>query len=157
MSVKNRLFPVAKVLILTIAVVGLLTVKPVPADAAAPDPVLQWIGIMNDTAIAGLTNPLATTRVTALVAASMFDAVNGIHPRYRSLYVRPHVSGSASQRAAAVEAAYVILSTLYPAQAGTLGTSHDASITAISATERAQSVQAGRASASTILQLRSND
>ena len=161
MSVKNRLFSVAKVLLLITAVVGLLTVKPVPADAAGPDPVLQWIGIMNDTAIAGLTNPLATTRVTALVAASMFDAVNGIHPRYRSLYVRPHVSGSASQRAAAVEAAYVILSTLYPAQAGSLGTSHDASIAAISATERAQSVQAGRAwgqtVASTILQLRSND
>jgi hypothetical protein len=148
-------------LILITPVVGFMTVKPVPAVASAPDPVLQWIGIMNDTVIAGKTNPLATTRVTALVAASMFDAVNGIHPRYESLYVRPKAPGYASQRAAAVEAAYVILSTLYPAQAAPLGTSHDASITAISATEHAQSVQAGRAwgqsVASTILQLRSTD
>lgn len=161
MFAKNRLFSAARVLILITPLAGLITVKPVPAVASVPDPVLQWIGIMNDTVIAGQTNPLASTRVTALVSASMFDAVNGIHPRYTSLYVRPHAPGYASQRAAAVEAAYVILSTLYPAQAGPLGTSHDASITAISGTERAASVQAGRAwgqtVATTILQLRSND
>ena len=49
--------------------------------AAVPDPVLQWIGIMNTTVLAGGTNPLATTRVVALVSGSMFDAVNGIDPR----------------------------------------------------------------------------
>lgn len=161
MFAKNRLFSAARVLILITPLAGLITVKPVPAVASVPDPVLQWIGIMNDTVIAGQTNPLASTRVTALVSASMFDAVNGIHPTYTSLYVRPHAPGYASQRAAAVEAAYVILSTLYPLQAGSLGTSHDASIAAISATERAASVQAGRAwgqaVATTILQLRSND
>lgn len=141
--------------------VGLATVNPTSAAAAAPDSVLQWIGIMNDSVLAGGSSPLASTRVTALVAASMFDAVNGIHPQYRSLYVRPNAPGYASRRAAAVQAAYVVLSAVYPTQAGTLGPKRDASIAAISATERAKSVDAGvawgQSVASAILALRSTD
>jgi hypothetical protein len=116
---------------------------------------------MNDTVLTGASSPLVSTRVTALVGASMFDAVNGIHPVYRSLYVRPNALGYASRRAAAVQAAYFVLSAVYPLQAGSLGTKRDASITAISATESAKSVQAGiawgQAVASAILALRSTD
>jgi membrane-associated phospholipid phosphatase len=151
-------------LLLVILLTSLLTVNPASAMASTPDPVLQWIGIMNDTVLAGGTNPLVTTRVSALVAASMFDAVNGIHPVYQPLYVKPNAPGYASQRAAAVEAAYVILSTVYaasPTLVTSLGTSHDASIAAISATESAKSVLAGRAwgqtVATAILALRSKD
>jgi len=91
----------------------------------------------------------------------MFDAVNGINPQYRALYVKPGAPGNASRRAAAVQAAYVVLSTVYPAQAGTLGPKRDASIAAISATESAKSVQAGVAWGQTvatkILSIRSTD
>ena len=76
--------------LLLVLLTSLLTVNPATAVASTPDPVLQWIGIMNDTVLAGGTNPLVTTRVTALVAASMFDAVNGIHPVYQPLYVKPN-------------------------------------------------------------------
>jgi membrane-associated phospholipid phosphatase len=160
MSVKNRFFPRATLFVIALFV-ALATVNPVPAAASVPDPVLQWIGIMNDTVLAGGSSPLASTRITALVAGSMFDAVNGINPRYRALYVKPNAPGYASRRAAAVQAAYVVLSTVYPAQAGTLGPKRDASIAAISATESAKSVQAGvawgQSVATTILGIRSTD
>ena len=160
MSFGNRSFPTTTLFLITL-LVGLATVNPTPAAASAPDPVLEWIGIMNGAVLTGGSSPLASTRVTALVGASMFDAVNGIHPQYRSLYVRPNAPGYASRRAAAVQAAYVILSTVYPPQAGSLGTKRDASIAVISATENAKSVQAGvawgQSVASSILALRSTD
>jgi membrane-associated phospholipid phosphatase len=160
MSSGNRSFPTATLFLITL-LVGLATVNPTPAAASAPDSVLEWIGIMNGAVLTGGSSPLASTRVTALVGASMFDAVNGIHPVYRSLYVKPNAPGYASRRAAAVQAAYVILSAVYPAQGGSLGTKRDASIAAISATENAKSVQAGvewgQSVASSILALRSTD
>ena len=160
MFLRNRSFPTAT-LFLIVSLVGAVLVGPAPAAAAAPDPVLQWIGIMNDSVITAGTNPLVTNRVAALVGASMFDAENGIHPAYQSLYVKPHAPGYASQRAAAVQAAFVILTAVYPAQAGPLGAKRDASIAAISAEENAKSVQAGVAwgqtVAGTILAVRSTD
>ncbi|MGC1448628.1 MAG: hypothetical protein WA830_01195 [Candidatus Sulfotelmatobacter sp.] len=77
--------------------------------------------------------------------SSVFAAVNGVRTRYRPLYVRPAAPRHASQRAAAVQAAYAILINLYPAQAGPLTTKHDASIAALQ--ENAKSIQAGIAGA----------
>ena len=44
------------------------------------DPVLEWNQILNDTALASVPAPnsLVTSRSAALVAAAVFDAVNGI-------------------------------------------------------------------------------
>jgi hypothetical protein len=95
----------------------LFAVSGTPAVAASPDPVLEWIGIMNDTVIAGGTSPLVTARVAAMVSASVFDAVNGIERRYRPQFVRPDAQHPASQRAAAIQAAYTILLHVYPAPA----------------------------------------
>jgi hypothetical protein len=113
------------------------------AATPVPDPVLEWNAIMNDTILAANTSPLVSARNTALVAASVFDAVNGIRPRYEALHVSPAAPRSASQRAAAVQAAYAILIDLYPLQSGVLTTRHDASIATIRAVERAASVEAG--------------
>lgn len=148
-------------LFLIVQLIGVITVNLRPAAASSPDPVLQWMAIMNDTVLAGATSPLATSRVTALVSVSVFDAVNGIHPVYRPLYVSPNAPREASQRAAAVQAAYVILSSVYPAQAASLGLKRDTSIAEIAAMERTKSVDAGVAwgqqVANSILNLRSND
>lgn len=57
---------------------------------------------MNDTVITGGTSPLVTTRVAAMVSASVFDAVNGIERRYQPQFVRPNAQHPASQRAAAL-------------------------------------------------------
>ena len=92
MSETNRLRRATIVLVIG-SLVSFITVNATPAPAAVPDPVLQWVGIMNDAVLAGGTSPLATTRVVALVTASMFDAVNGIRPHYQALYVQCHVPG----------------------------------------------------------------
>ena len=130
--------------------VTVLVTTPVPASAALPDPVLDWIGIMNEAVIAGGTTPLVSTRVVALVSASVFDAVNGIEPRFQALHVKPNAPSRASQRAAAIQAAYVILLHLYPAQSGTLAAQRDASLKALASTERAFFIDAGIAWGQTV-------
>ncbi len=132
-------------------IVALLATSPLPMSAATPDPVLEWIGVINNAVIAGGTTPLATSRVVALVSASVFDAVNGIDPRFQSLHVRADAPHHASQRAAAIQAAYAILFKLYPAQDATLLTPHrNASLAALAADEKASSIAAGIAWGQTV-------
>ena len=128
-----------------------MAVSPRPAAAAAPDPVLEWIGVMNNTVLAAGTPPNVTGRVVALVSASVFDAVNGIDPRFRPLQVKPDAPHHASQRAAAIQAAYVILMNLYgTTQGAALTSQHDASLAALASTERSDSIAAGIAWGQTV-------
>jgi hypothetical protein len=120
-------------------IVVLLAASPVPLSAATPDPVLEWISVMNTAVIAGGSNPLATSRVAALVSASVFDAVNGIEPSFRALHVQPNAPHHASQRAAAIQAAYAILVNQYPAQSATLAAQRNTSLAALASTEKDQS------------------
>ena len=108
-----------------------IAATPSPSAAAPPDPVLEWINIMNDTVLAGGTPPFFTSRIAAMVSASVFDAVNGIEPRYGPIYVPPNAPDGASPRAAAIEAAYVILADAYPMQASALTTQVKASLAAL--------------------------
>jgi PAP2 superfamily len=125
-------------------IAAMFAASPRPVCAAAPDPVLEWIGVMNSTVLKAGTAPNVTGRVVALVSASVFDAVNGIDPRFRPLHVRPNAPPNASQRAAAIQAAYVILMNLYGTQQGAnLTSQHDASLGALAATESANSIAAG--------------
>src|SRR6266446_275275 len=124
-------------------IAGLLAASPLPVSGATPDPVLEWIGVMNTTVLTAGTAPNVTSRIVALVSASVFDAVNGIDPRYRPLLVKPNAPHGASQRAAAIQAAYVMLLHVYPLQSGTLATQRNASLTALALTEKAQSIDAG--------------
>ena len=99
---------------------------------------------MNDTVLAGGTNPLVTSRQVALVSSSVFDAVNGIEERFQPIHVTAEAPRHASVRAAAIQAAYAMLLKLYPAQSDLLTTHHDASIAAITG-EKPQSIAAGMA------------
>ena len=71
----SRITSVCSLLLIGIAA------TPGPSAAAQPDPVLEWINIMNDTVLAGGTPPFFTSRIAAMVSASVFDAVNGIDSR----------------------------------------------------------------------------
>jgi hypothetical protein len=133
-----------------VLLVALLVSTPAAVSAATPDPVLEWIGVMNNAVIAGGTAPNVTSRIVALVSASVFDAVNGIKPRFRPLRVRPDAPHNASQSAAAIQAAYAILLNLYPAQSGMLTTRRNASLTALALTEKAESIAAGVAWGQTV-------
>jgi hypothetical protein len=133
-----------------VLIVALLAASPLPVSSATPDPVLEWIDVMNTTVIAGGTSPNVTSRIVALVSASVFDAVNGIEPRFRPLRVRADAPHHASQSAAAIQAAYAILLNLYPAQSGMLTTRRNASLTALALTEKAESIAAGVAWGQTV-------
>ena len=86
------------------------------AGPAPPDTVTQW----NLTMIAGLeaaaTPPPPSARIGAIVAASVFDAVNGIERRYAFYHVAPAAPRGASRAAAAAGAAYTTLVALIPGQ-----------------------------------------
>jgi hypothetical protein len=68
-------------------------------------------GFLRESLAGGRPNDVAAclARFAALESASVFDAVNGIEPRFHSLYVKPDGPRHASRRAAAIQAAYVIL------------------------------------------------
>ena len=132
-------------------IAALLAASPLPMSAATPDPVLEWIGVMNTTVLTAGTAPNVTGRGVALVSASGFDAVNGIEPRFQPLHVKPNAPHNASQRAAAIQAAYVILMNLYgTTQSAMLNAQRTASLAALAANENANSIAAGVAWGQTV-------
>jgi PAP2 superfamily len=83
---------------------------------AKADTVTDW----NATLIAGLEAaklpPPTAARTSAIVQASVFDAVNGIERRYAPYHVNPAAPPGASRDAAAASAAYTALVALIPSQ-----------------------------------------
>jgi hypothetical protein len=105
----------------------------IPATALA-DEVTDWNRIMFQAALhatPAATSPLVMTRNAALVEVAVYDAVNGIQRRYAPLHVQPAAPPGASIRAAAVQAAYAILSRLYSSQQSMLDNERTASLVAI--------------------------
>lgn len=86
---------------------------------ARADEVTDWNQIFFRLAIYANSSPLNMSRFSALVEASVFDAVNGIDRKYTPIHVDPAAPAGASRRAAAVQAAYAILVRLYGLGAGT--------------------------------------
>jgi PAP2 superfamily len=144
MKKSSRITSVCALLLIGIAA------TPGRSPAAPPDPVLEWINIMNNTVLAEGTSPFFTSRTAAMVSASVFDAVNGIDPRFQPLHVRPNAPDGASQRAAAIQAAYVILADAYPAQSAALAAQSNASLATLALTENAKSIAAGVAWGQTV-------
>jgi hypothetical protein len=99
---------------LTAALVVLGTLA-APSVARA-DTVTDW----NRTMVAGLeaahVAPQPSSRIGAIVQASVFDAVNGIERRYTPYHVDPAAPPGASRAAAAASAAYTALVALIPSQ-----------------------------------------
>ena len=99
--------------------VGLaLVVATLIGSPASADNVVDWNQTMLRAGLVAGTNPLVMTRVTAIVQAAVFDAVNGIDRRYAPIHVAPAGPAAASREAAAVQAAYATLVQLYPTQKG---------------------------------------
>lgn len=133
------------------------------AQVVANDPVVEWHQIFNAATLATVPvpNSLTTSRSAALVSVSVFDAVNAVDRWYAPYLVTRRAPARTSANAAAIQAAYTMLLKLYPAQATTLTTRRDASIAAVMAAERAESVEQGvswgQYVADTIWSARQND
>jgi hypothetical protein len=105
----------------------------IPAFAAAQDDeVLYWNAVLlRSMQTAGTPGPLAA-RTAAIVHVAIFDAVNGIEERYEPLYVKDTFPRrGAWARASAVQAAYVTLTSLFPAQAAALEADRQTSLAGI--------------------------
>ena len=106
-------------------------------SVSAADEVTDWNQILVSALTATNTSPQNAGRIAAMTHAAVFDAVNGIDRRYTPYFVTDEAPRGASRRAAAVQAAYVVLKTLLPAQAPGLERQRDASIAAIRLGDRA--------------------
>jgi hypothetical protein len=100
--------------------------------------------------LVGGSSPLIITRVAAIVQSSVFDAVNGIDPRYAPIHVAPAAPAGASQEAAAVQAAYVALLQLYPAQKSVFDARLAVSLASIGTRESSAAIASGTAWGETV-------
>ena len=128
-----------------------------PAVAKA-DAVLDWNLIAVNTSIANGQNPFAQARNAAIVQLAVFEAVNAItrdYQPYLGSIVAPH---GASADAAAIQAAYHVLSTYFPASASTLLTARANSLALIpDGQAKSDGIATGDAAALAMIALRAND
>ncbi|PYK00809.1 MAG: hypothetical protein DME23_06045, partial [Verrucomicrobia bacterium] len=105
------------------------------AHRSTIDEVTEWNRNMLAALLKAGLSPLVATRAGAIVAASVYDAVNGIDRHYGPIHVAANAPRGASQRAAAVQAAYASLVKLFPAQKPDLDAQLAVSLSAIAGDE----------------------
>src|SRR5215472_13105588 len=98
---------------------------------AKADVVLDWNAIAVNTAIANGQNPFAQARYAAIAQLAVFEAVNTITGDYQPYLGSITAPAGASAEAAAVQAAYRVLSTYFAASATTLDSARANSLASI--------------------------
>ncbi len=127
---------------------------------AKADAVLDWNLIAVNTSVANGQNPFAQARSAAIVQLAVFEAVNAITGHYQPYLdlgsiVAPH---GASPDAAAVQAAYRVLITYFPASTSALGTARANSLALIpDGQAKIDGIATGDAAALAMIALRAND
>ena len=154
----NEWTTVRNTLTTRLAIVALALGVLAPSVSAA-DEVTDWNQILTSALTATSTSPQNAGRIAAITHAAVFDAVNGIDRRYTPYFVTDEAPRWASRRSAAVQAAYVVLKTLVPAQASGFERARDASIAAIRLDDRGvdRGIEWGQFVADTLLAERSTD
>ena len=122
------------------------------------DVVLDWNEIAVNTAIANGQSPFAQARYAAIVQVAVFEAVNSITRDYQPYLGTITAPRGASARAAAIQAAYRVLSTYFPASATTLDTERANSLASIpDGQAKGDGIATGEAAAWAMIALRAND
>lgn len=130
------------------------------AAAARADVVLDWNTIAVNTAVANHQNPFAQARYAAIVQLAVFEAVNAITGEYQPYLGTITAPPGASAEAAAIEAAYQVLSTYFPASASqaTLDADRKNSLASIpDGQAKIDGIATGGAAAAALIALRAND
>lgn len=126
------------------------------ATIARADVVLDWDKIAVDTAIANHQNPFAQARYAAIVQVAVFEAVNAITGEYQPYLGTISAPPGASADAAAIQAAYRVLSTYFPS--ATLDMEHANSLAQIpDGQAKSDGIATGEAAAQAMVALRAND
>jgi hypothetical protein len=126
--------------------------------AARADVVLDWNTFAVNTAVANHQTPFAQARYAAIVQLAVFEAVNAITGEYRPYLGTITAPLGASAEAAAIEAAYQVLSTYFPASQATLTADRTNSLAAIpDGQAKIDGIATGDAAAAALIALRAND
>lgn len=131
---------------LTLALAFVILLLP---NLAAADVVTEWNQYTREAIAASplAGNSIASARVFAIVHACIFDAVNGVEQRYTPFHVDAAAPAGTSRRAAAIQAAYTALVSLFPSQKPGLDLKLEASLAAITEDgnfQDSQSIARGR-------------
>jgi hypothetical protein len=125
---------------------------------AKSDVVLDWNVIAVNTAIANGQSPFAQARSAAIVQLAVFESVNAITGKYHPYLGTIAAPPGASARAAAIQAAYRVLSTYFPASAPTLDADRANSLASIrDGQAKINGIATGEAAALAMIALRAND
>jgi len=128
------------------------------AISAHADAVLDWNEIAVNTTIANGQNPFAQARYGAIVQLAVFEAVNSITGDYRPYLGTIVAPPGASPEAAAIQAAYRVLSTYFPASATTLDAARTNSLASIpDGQAKTDGIATGDAAAIAMIALRASD
>jgi hypothetical protein len=126
--------------------------------AARADVVLDWNTIAVNTAVASHQNPFAQARYAAIVQLAVFEAVNAIRSEYQPYLGTITAPRGASAEAAAIEAAYHVLCTYFPASHATLDADRTNSLASIpDGQAKIDGIATGDAAAAALIALRGND
>ena len=126
---------------------------------ASVDEVARWNQVATDAAIAAKTNPLAESRIFAILHVAIHDAVNAVEPRYEPYQPRtsPAPAG-ASMEAAIAGAAHATLVALLPNSKATFDAVLEETLRATTDDSgKTAGLEVGRTAAGAILTARQND
>jgi hypothetical protein len=131
---------------------------PFGSVGARADVVLDWNAIAVNTAVANNQNPFAQARYAAIVQLAVFEAVNSITHHYQPYLGTITAPADASPEAAAIEAAYLVLSTYFPASQPTLEADRTNSLSSIpDGQAKTDGIYTGDAAAAAMTALRASD
>jgi membrane-associated phospholipid phosphatase len=125
---------------------------------AKADVVLDWNAIAVNTAIANGQTPYAQARFASIAQLAVFEAVDAITGDYNPYLGSIVAPPGASADAAAIEAAYRVLSTYFPVSKPTLDIERTNSLASIPDGQgKIDGIATGDAAASAMIALRAND
>jgi membrane-associated phospholipid phosphatase len=147
----------AKRLTIRSIAVALLAVTVV--GRASVDEVVRWNKVATDATVAAKINPLAESRIFAILHVAIHDAVNAVEPRYEPYQpgTSPAPAG-ASVDAAIAGAAHATLVALLPDSKATFDAALEETLRGITDdSRRASGLEVGRTAAAAILTARQDD
>jgi hypothetical protein len=142
----------------------LFTVFCAATTSVRADEVSDWEQVFLKASVAANANNWDVSRQAAILHTAVFDAVNGVKPKYVPIHVAPAADPGSCVRASAVMAAYTALINIYPDQKATFDSALQGSLAGISsgpAAEHSVSILRGilwgQRVANQILAFRAND
>ena len=126
--------------------------------SARADVITDWNTLLLTAIRTNKTSPPVASRQMAILHTSMYDAVNGIRPKYEAYRVRPNGFPAASREAAAAAAAQRVMVALYPGNAALYEATLQSTLSRIrNPVARKQGVAWGQKVAADIMLWRSTD